>query len=358
VERQSRKLRQRGFTLIELLVVIAIIAVLIALLLPAVQQAREAARRTQCKNNLKQLGLAVHNYHDVYNCFPPAYIAAIAPPARDFNVSGIGVKLLPYIDQGNLYNLYNSSVPPTNVPGTFDAAACAQNLQVVATQLAGWKCPSCPAPVLSTAIYPAGAFGGGFPPATWQIPLARGDYCITSGVRAGYGVLAYNGDQGGNRNGAAAVAGVGGAVRGLRDVTDGASNTTFFGERTGSTTLYVKTTPTSNPAILGPNIGVGFLNAIVNGVGWGDVLIGENWTDGTNNDGTQSTVTVNGNSANGGPCAINCTNLRAEFHSFHSGGAHFLMCDGAVRFVSENVSPVNFGASITAAKGETASVVD
>ena len=94
----------RGFTLIELLVVIAIIAVLIALLLPAVQQAREAARRSQCKNNLKQFGLAFHNYHDVARRFPFGYYAV---PAGPINAASWGLMLLPHLDQGPLYKKYN-----------------------------------------------------------------------------------------------------------------------------------------------------------------------------------------------------------------------------------------------------------
>src|SRR3954454_25192238 len=114
---------RRGFTLIELLVVIAIIAILIALLLPAVQQAREAARRTQCKNNLKQIGLALHNYHDTCNSFPPGWINTWAsnPPRSNFpgNSWGWNAMILPMMDQGNVYNQINWSV---GFAGGLDAA--------------------------------------------------------------------------------------------------------------------------------------------------------------------------------------------------------------------------------------------
>lgn len=106
----SRPRRSTGFTLIELLVVIAIIAVLIALLLPAVQQAREAARRTQCKNNLKQLGLAIHNYLDAQGSFPPTGCYPSASFGQWKTFSG-QARLLPYLDQANLQNLINWSIP-------------------------------------------------------------------------------------------------------------------------------------------------------------------------------------------------------------------------------------------------------
>src|SRR5271170_971149 len=111
--KRSGTLRKRGFTLIELLVVIAIIAVLIALLLPAVQQAREAARRTQCKNNLKQLGLALHNYHDNYRKFPLNRLSN-RNVGTNFMTPVWGTLgwipgLLPFMDQGPLFNMINAS---------------------------------------------------------------------------------------------------------------------------------------------------------------------------------------------------------------------------------------------------------
>src|SRR6056297_2334814 len=99
--------RRAGFTLIELLVVIAIIAILVALLLPAVQQAREAARRSSCKNNLKQLGLAIHNYHDTHSRFPFGYML----DSSNLNVSSFGTQILPFLEQSALWDQWNSSVP-------------------------------------------------------------------------------------------------------------------------------------------------------------------------------------------------------------------------------------------------------
>lgn len=139
-------LRRRGFTLIELLVVIAIIAVLIALLLPAVQQAREAARRSQCKNNLKQMGLALHNYHEIASVFPYGEMAGGGQggaPNTFMQQNGL-VMLLPSIDQAPLYAMLNFSLPFGKYNGGSAPVntIVAPNLLAKSTKLAVFTCPS------------------------------------------------------------------------------------------------------------------------------------------------------------------------------------------------------------------------
>lgn len=334
---QSSRSR-RAFTLIELLVVIAIIAILIALLLPAVQQAREAARRSQCKNNLKQIGLALHNYHDTQRVFTPAY--EFAPP--DLNVQGMFIQLMPYLDQAPLFNKYNSNVPYFNEsPGlspNYPNAVVQSNLSVIQTSVTVLMCPACVELATANYRYPANAFGPGVPPTNLTWTGARNDYSVTSGVRGTFGNIAYAGNQGSDREGCLRAAGAGGSTASMRDILDGTSNTFMLGERTGGRNIYLRTIvngPLSASAL-----------GDTNGGSWADALVGENWLQGALFDGT----------GNGGPCAVNCTNIRGNgFHSFHVGGAHFLMADGAVRFVSENLAQSTFAALITRKKGELVS---
>lgn len=135
-------MRKRGFTLIELLVVIAIIAILIALLLPAVQQAREAARRTQCKNNLKQLGLALHNYHDVYNTFP---IGAVGSDQWGWGMSWY-MRILPMLEQAPLYNQLTFNGTHHGWTCCGDAAGTANGAAFAKASIAAVICPSSPMP--------------------------------------------------------------------------------------------------------------------------------------------------------------------------------------------------------------------
>lgn len=321
--------RAQGFTLIELLVVIAIIAILIALLLPAVQQAREAARRTQCKNNLKNIALAFHNYHDTFNLFPPGYIAAIP----DHNTRSALTLILPYIEQANLFNAIDPHVPMFLGPSGYNPTVQLANTNLAAQVLPVYMCPSSVANPTDDYMYPAGAFGGGFPAANCTWRGGRTDYGGTSGVRGVFGNLAYSGNQGGDREGALRAAGLGGSTSNMRDITDGTSNTFLIGERTGGSRLYYKKQAQNLPAVLGAT----------NGGSWADAIAFEHWLQGSLYDG----------SGNGGPCAVNCTNIRGNgFHSFHDGGAQFAMADGAVRFVSENIAQITFASLITRKKGE------
>ena len=158
--------RSRGFTLIELLVVIAIIGVLVALLLPAVQSAREAARRINCVSNLKQIGLAMHNYHDAVGCFPPGRLRGfIDYNGRCFSAYA---QLLPYFDQTPLYNAINFNLNPENNPSSTaagEAGAQQENTTAINTQINMLQCPSDPGP-------PGGTCLGG--KATHTYPLNTG----------------------------------------------------------------------------------------------------------------------------------------------------------------------------------------
>jgi len=282
----------RGFTLIELLVVIAIIGVLVALLLPAVQQAREAARRSQCKNNLKQIGLALHNYHDVYQRLPIVTFTAYSDPA--YTVAGVNVSLLPYLEQANLQNEYDFNTK-------FNVG---DNLSLKNRMPTVFSCPSSP--------------GAGKP------------YSVTGFQSADYVYL-----RGSLYGGAAESLMQQSKYRQFRDATDGLSNSIMQHECAGRDHWYVgKTT-----------MGYEYDYGATNGP-WGSAM--DAWTspfptgvffrvhldlDATNPTGNPPTQVWNAGSE-----VINVSNWYGTPYSFHTGGVHVSMGDGSVRFLSENSS--------------------
>lgn len=333
----SKCRRANGFTLVELLVVIAIIGILVGLTLPAVQSAREAARRMQCSNNMKQIGLAMHNYAEAHKTFPPAWLLGYDASGPVVNVQSWGVQILPYLEQGNIADKYDYRAPAVLPPIGTDPNAVAMNIQLIKTFLTTFVCPS--AAHRGDKVYagglPAGALPG-FPELSWE--AAPSDYCISTGVRGDYATLAYGGNAGGNREGAIQpVAGpFGSDTSEIAVIRDGLSNTMMCGERLGGAKIYRKREEDGTlTGYFGPS----------NGGGWGDFLNGEHWLAGSLHDGTLG--------PDGGPCAINCTNLRGNgFFSFHPGGAEFLLCDGSVQFITESVAPYVFASLITRKKGE------
>lgn len=283
-----KRTKNRGFTLIELLVVIAIIAILIALLLPAVQQAREAARRTECKNKLKQLGLALHNYADVHRTFPPGWILTDQDGDNVANW-GWGAYCLPFMDQAPLYKQLD--VGADSLGGLLEDGGSNTELK---TPLAMFRCPSDTAPEMNsnhTAIDSAGV----------DHSIATSNYVAANG--------------GGDWTS-------GGATRGyfglhsrtrFRDVTDGTSNTIMVGERSW---VY----PTGGGANKSCNA------AMVMGAG----------SDGTVN--LQRMTLANGAVAVNSFLDIGTFAACARgYSSRHAGGSQFLMGDGAVKLISENI---------------------
>lgn len=325
--------RSMGFTLVELLVVIAIIGILVALLLPAVQAAREAARRMQCSNNCKQIGLALHNYHDAYKSFPMSWyidIPGLSPGKTVFNAESWGVSILPFMEQQPLYDRYDHNVMASDQTSP-------ANVAVIQTKLAGYVCPSAPGGVDRTYTFDANSAGLPFT----ATDLAPSDYMATSGVRGVFANLAgIPSNEGVLQNHGPTVAPINADNQSgrFRDITDGTANTFIVGERTGGGVIYNKRLPA--PAAVQPAV-------VLNGGGWGDTQNGESWLSGTLFTGA---VNIAGPE---GPCAINCTSLKAHgYHSFHPGGAQFTMADGSVQFVSETASALSIASRITRQGGE------
>jgi len=332
VENRDRKVRS-GFTLIELLVVIAIIAVLIALLLPAVQQAREAARRTQCKNALKQLGLALHNHHDTYGYFPPATSQdqqPFGPAASNWGASWM-VYLLPYVDQAPLYtNLI--------IGGGTGYGNATNGAKFNGVVIPVYKCSSSALPNTTTSTVPGGAAG--------QMMMPH--YVAISGAApsmfpAGSGFtetrFANPGGSAGCCSGGIISAG-GGLVMNrtmnMKDIQDGTSNCAIVSEQ--SDFLY-----TANGAKVAWNA------AGPHGwtIGWGNTT--SNFSGQTISDArTFNTTTVRyrlnqkkgwtdapGNCGSQGVCDNTGSNI--PLNSAHVGGVHVLLGDGAVRFLSDSM---------------------
>jgi len=291
----TAKTNRNGFTLIELLVVIAIIAILIALLLPAVQQAREAARRTQCRNNLKQIGLAMHNYHDTHKTLPPGYLDNDPLANTDNrNMLGWGTFLLPQLDQGNLYNQIGSSGafngPWTSVSDMTTASATVST-PYARTGITAFLCPSDPSPegVLNGKVY-------------------------------NYGKSNYTGVAGNTyRVSAAGVRPTGPFYDNSRVnfsmITDGLTNTVLIGERS--------------------------------------TMKGKNATIWVGNPSDGWYYTQNAVVAASFYYSINQTTGLWNFSSMHAGGAHFLLGDGSVRFISEVIDLETYGRLGAIADGQT-----
>lgn len=330
-----RNRRSKAFTLIELLVVIAIIAILIALLLPAVQQAREAARRTQCKNNLKQIGLAMHNYHDVYNTFPHNQNRWNNGVINNNQIPQWSwlVAILPYIEQANLYKSFSYDVLVADgsggtILGDRNHNGIGINTALSQTPMPAYICPSSPHPILRTGqtnggyrwngtttkagtdyVGNLGHFWGG-----WKDCGAVPDSLVNDalpgnlGTRGGAGTPWVNGEDPNHQSRTNGVFRYSGS-QSIRDIVDGTANTVGVFENMhwrGGNGATFDFNNSSYSGWVSPLAAVHTMRNPINNTN-------PNWLQGAND-------------------------LRCESpSSFHTGGIQVTLCDGSVRFLSENL---------------------
>ena len=309
--------RRGAFTLVELLVVIAIIGVLVGLLLPAVQQAREAARRMQCSNHLKQLGLAIHNYESAFKCFPPGQIRINYPASPRFRGWSFYVLLLPQFEQAPLYAQWNFTDPLANA----DEGRTALVLPVL-------LCPSDPIP----------------------------DNPVSSGSRR-YGVTSYGGNGGTQTHPPSAMTGDGIFVASgpaspsfprvrIGDVTDGTSSTLLFGERNHIDRNY-DTFAAADWAIE-PMGQWGWWAPSGGQFGLSDVTMGTFAPINYRVPKDQASAGIDEATFGATWDAMRVT----SFGSQHSGGAQFGLVDGSVRFVGETIDAITLRSLGTRNGGE------
>jgi prepilin-type N-terminal cleavage/methylation domain-containing protein/prepilin-type processing-associated H-X9-DG protein len=331
MKRQRRRLRPRpAFTLIELLVVIAIIGVLIGLLLPAVQKVRSAAQRAQCANNLKQIGLGLHGFHDARKYFPGNHRPAAVKSARERWFT----KILPFIEQESLYKFYDPTTnwdSPTNLPATSVPLSIA-------------ICPSTPTPNRQD-FDEANGFSNPV--------VAVTDYAAVYGLYPTY--LAATGLVETNPDGI--LSKTDGQFISVADITDGTSNTIYVLESAGRPLLY------QNQVLVNQNY---FVDQVLGG-GWcrpaSDIwIIGFADKQGTIPNGPWAINASNGLDTSGiYPSTVPTgaptgTDGTGQVFSFHSAGVNALFADGSVHFLDQDplsgLSPAVFAALITRAGGE------
>jgi prepilin-type N-terminal cleavage/methylation domain-containing protein/prepilin-type processing-associated H-X9-DG protein len=333
-------MKRRGFTLIELLVVIAIIAVLIALLLPAVQAAREAARRAQCVNNLKQIALAMHNYHDAVGAFPSGSIADTGWGGTWWNWPSF---ILPQMEQSAVYNSINFSRSnlANNTAGDPNSTAsssvvlsylCPTDPAVNSgsMQNMSWCCTENYGKMVTAAVTCYVGNWGDMKTGNLTFDFYSSESTPGNGPNWGCGGL-FSGIFGDCSNGKAIA---------IREVLDGTSNTFLDGE----------CSPNMNGSLVWVN-GDGTYASTVVPLNWKcDLKDGQvDPTDGS---------TCNLGQLNNFTQALHCwrnQTVNYAFKSYHPGGANFAMCDGSVRFIKQSINPRTYNALGTRGTGEVVS---